>query len=150
MSASRVAGPAVPVAVNVSGLPAIPVPDALALSVLVPAVGPRVQLPTVAMPLALVAVVLPVTDPLSDAAVKATAMFGTGLPYWSVTRTAGEMGTGVPTVAVCPSPVCTAMCAAGPRSGVAVKIGETGFCPLGDTARTSTLCVSAVEVPSVQ
>src|SRR2546422_3533434 len=46
------APPAVPVAVNVTGLPVRPV--AVAVSVLVPAVVPSVQLPTVAKPLALV------------------------------------------------------------------------------------------------
>src|SRR6266550_420723 len=46
------AAPAVPVAVNVTGLPD-KVPDA-AVSVFEPAVAPSVQLPTVAMPLPLV------------------------------------------------------------------------------------------------
>ena len=46
----RVAVPAVPVAVNVAGLPLIPDPAAVAVSVFVPAVTLSVQLPTVAIP----------------------------------------------------------------------------------------------------
>ena len=44
--------PAVPVAVNVTGFPLIPLPAALAVSLFGPAVVESVQLPTVAIPLA--------------------------------------------------------------------------------------------------
>ena len=53
-NASVAAGPGVPSAVKVTGLPVIPDPVAVAVSVFVPAVEPRVQLPTVAIPLVLV------------------------------------------------------------------------------------------------
>src|SRR5439155_21202424 len=43
-------GPTVPVAVNVTGLPLIPDPEAVAVSVLVPAVALNVQLAAVAIP----------------------------------------------------------------------------------------------------
>src|SRR5437660_5359814 len=51
------AAPAVPVAVNVTGLPDSE-PD-VAVSVFAPAVGPRVHLPTAAIPLASVVTVAP-------------------------------------------------------------------------------------------
>src|SRR2546428_9202125 len=62
VSASFVAAPAVPSAVNVTGLPVSPLD--VAVSVLLPAVVLRVQLPTVAIPLPLVVWVPPVTLPL--------------------------------------------------------------------------------------
>ena len=65
-----VAGPAVPVAVNVTGLPWSE-PD-VAVRVLVPAVLPSVQLPTVAMPLALVVCSAPVMLPPPDAGANVT------------------------------------------------------------------------------
>jgi hypothetical protein len=97
VSASFVAAPAVPVAVNVTGLP-VSVPDA-AVRVFVPAVGLSVQLPTVAMPLALVVWLPPVTLPLPVAGVKVTATFATGLLFASRTITDGGALTAVPTVA---------------------------------------------------
>src|SRR2546427_434766 len=71
-------------AVNVTGVLAIPVPVAAAVSVLVlPHVEPRVQLPAVAIPLAPVLVVVLVTLPLFSAGTKVTVTLGrlTGLPY---------------------------------------------------------------------
>src|SRR5438046_10101453 len=56
-------GPTVPVAVNVTGLPLIPDPVAVAVSVFVPAVGASVQLPTVAIPSVPVVGVAPVAQP---------------------------------------------------------------------------------------
>src|SRR5436190_2782553 len=50
VSASCVAAPAVPVAVNVTGLPLIPDPDAVPVSVLVPAVDLSVQEAAAATP----------------------------------------------------------------------------------------------------
>src|SRR5205807_2646100 len=64
------AGPAVPVAVNVTGLPVRPA--ALAVRVLAPAVVPRVQVPTVAMPLEFVVCSAPVTLPPPDAGANVT------------------------------------------------------------------------------
>src|SRR2546426_8139292 len=76
-----------PLAVNVTGVLAIPVPVAAAVSVFVlPHVEPRVQLPAVAIPLAPVLVVVLVTLPLFSAGTNVTVTLGrlTGLPYWSV------------------------------------------------------------------
>src|SRR6266478_5513112 len=84
----------VPVAVKVTGFPAIPEPAAVAVKVFVPNAGPSFQLPTVATPLELVRIEPAVILPAPDATAKATEMSGTGWPFWSVTRTAG----GVPTV----------------------------------------------------
>src|SRR5204863_422945 len=61
-------GPTVPVAVNVTGLPLIPDPVAVAVRVFVPAVALNVQLPTVAIPSVPVAGFGPVTLPPLDAA----------------------------------------------------------------------------------
>src|SRR5713226_9829159 len=69
--------PAVPVAVNVTGLP-VSVPD-VAVRVLVPAVGPKVQLPTVAMPLPLVVWLPRVMLPPPAATANVTATPATGL-----------------------------------------------------------------------
>src|SRR5438093_2891006 len=139
-------------AVNVAGFPAMALPVAVAVSVFVlPHVEPMVQL-TVAVPFASVFGVLLFTLPLPAAGVKVTVTFGTGFPYWSVTLTAGAMGTVEAGCALCWFPAPMAIWAAGPGSAVAVKTPYTCFCPLDNTARTSTLCVwaGAVEVPSVQ
>src|SRR5882724_13167055 len=69
-----------PVAVNVAGLPAIPEPEAVAVTVLVPGRGPSVQLPTVATPLVFVVVLPPVTLPPPEATAKVTETFETGFP----------------------------------------------------------------------
>jgi hypothetical protein len=93
-----VAAPTVPVAVKVSGEP---VNDPLvAVSVLLPGTGPRVQLPTVAMPLALVVALPPVILPPPVATAKVTGTPETGLFSVSRTRTLGAVVTAVPTVAV--------------------------------------------------
>src|SRR5437870_771177 len=89
VKASRPAAPAVPSAVKVTGLPVIPDPAAVAVSVLVPAVVLRVQLPTVAIPLAVVVWVPPVTLPLPAAGAKVTVTPATGLPAPSRTITEG-------------------------------------------------------------
>src|SRR2546427_7934433 len=52
VKATRPAAPAVPSAVNVTGLPLIPDPAAVAVSVFVPAVGPSVQETAAAIPFA--------------------------------------------------------------------------------------------------
>jgi hypothetical protein len=72
--------PATPVAVNVTGLSLIPDPEAVAVRVFGPAVVPSLQLPTVAMPLALVVRLAPVTLPPPDAGANTTAMPDTALP----------------------------------------------------------------------
>ena len=112
------APPAVPVAVNVTGLPVSPL--AVAVSVLVPAVVPSVQLPTLAMPLALVVWLAPVMLPLPGATANVTVTPPTGLPPPSFTITDGWIGTVPPTGAVCLSPPLIAICVAGPAVTVTV------------------------------
>ena len=92
-----VAAPAVPVAVKVTGLPASPVD--VAVRVLGPAVVPRVQLPTVAIPLAFVVWVSPVPEPPPEATAKVTLTPATGLLFASRTITDGGVVTAVPAVA---------------------------------------------------
>src|SRR5947208_1187193 len=79
--------PAVPVAVNVTGLPESD-PD-VAVSVLLPAVALNVQLPTVAMPLPLVVWLPPVIVPFRAATANVTATPATGFPFASFTITDG-------------------------------------------------------------
>src|SRR6184192_705998 len=88
------AAPAVPVAVNVTGLP-VSDPD-VAVRVLLPEVALSVQLPTVAMPLPLVVCVPPVTLPLPAAGVNVTATSATGFPFASFTITDGGDAPAVP------------------------------------------------------
>ena len=104
----------VAVAVNVTGLPAIPVPAAVAVSVFTPTLGPSIQLPTAAIPLVLVSWLAPVMLPPPEATVNVTATFGTGLPLASVTSTAGWVGTALPAPVDWLSPAVTAIAAAGP------------------------------------
>src|SRR5205823_5372931 len=90
--------PAVPVAVNVTGLP-VSDPD-VAVRVFEPAVALRVQLPTVATPLALVVWLPPVIVPFPGATAKVTATPVTGFPFASFTITDGGALTAAPAVAV--------------------------------------------------
>ncbi len=83
----------VPVAVNVTGLPEIPAPAAVAVRTLDPLL-PGVQLPTWAMPLLSVATTPVVTWPRPVVTTKVTSTPGTGLWSASVTRTEGGVGTG--------------------------------------------------------
>ena len=98
MSASFVAVPAVPVAVNDTGLPVIPLPAAVAVSVFVFTVAGSVQLPTVAMPLPSVVCVPPVTLPLPAAGAKVTLTPCTGFPAPSRMITDGGEPTAAPAV----------------------------------------------------
>src|SRR5205807_8377763 len=85
---SRVAAPAVPVAVRVTGLPVRPA--AVAVSVLVPAVELKVQDVAAAIPsVPVVTGVVGVTVPLPAAAANVTATPETGLPLASLTITEG-------------------------------------------------------------
>src|SRR5690606_24919185 len=100
-SVSMVSLPAVPavaLVANVTGLPLSPVTEAWSWYA-VPAVGRRVQLPTVATPCALVVGVSPETEPPFTAA-NVTLMPGTGFPLASVTRTAGAGDTVPPATVV--------------------------------------------------
>jgi len=107
--------PTVPVAVKVSGEP---VRDPLvAVSVFVPAVVPRIQLPTVATPLESVVAVAPVIVPPPDATANVTLTPLTGASVESVTITLGSMVTAVPAVTDWPSPACFTTCVASPATG---------------------------------
>src|SRR5256885_741822 len=119
LSATAAAAPAVPVAVNVTGLP-VSVPE-VAVSVFGPAVGPNVQDVTVAIPLApVVTGVVGVTVPPPDPTANVTLTPPTGLPFASRTITEGATGTAVPTVADCPFPALIAIWVAVPAVPVAV------------------------------
>ena len=95
--ASVAGAPATPVAVNVRGLPVSP--GDVAVSVYGPAVLPRVQLPTAAMPVASVVWFAPETVPPLVPGAKVTATPATGLLLASRTITDGGMATAVPVVA---------------------------------------------------
>jgi hypothetical protein len=136
--------PAVPVAVNVTGLPVRPLE--VAVSVLVPAVVPSVHDVTAAMPLPFVVTgVVGVTVPPPDATAKVTATPATGLLNWSRTITEGGVTTAVPTVAVWAFPALMAREAAAPVVPVAVKVTGLPARPLDVAVR---VFVPAV-VPSV-
>ena len=70
--------PAVPVAVKLTGEPVSPA--LVAVRVLEPAVWPRVQLPTVAIPAELVVAEPPVREPLPEPIAKVTLTPETALP----------------------------------------------------------------------
>src|SRR5438046_6482854 len=112
------AAPAVPVAVLVDGLPVSPL--AVAVSLLVPAVVPSVQLPTLAMPLALVVWLAPVMVPLPGATANVTVTPAIGLPPASFTMTDGWIGTVPPTGTVWLLPPSIAICVAAPAVSVTV------------------------------
>jgi len=120
---SCVAVPAVPFAVNVTGLPESD-PDA-AVSVFCPAVGPSVQLPTAAIPLASVVWAAPVTLPLPGPGAKVTDTPDTGLANASVTITDGAIGTALPAGAVCPPPPWGAIVAAAAEFTVTAAVSVT-------------------------
>src|SRR5690242_16269902 len=116
-----VAVPAVPVAVNVTGLPVSPVD--VAVSVFGPAVGPSVHDVTVAIPLVpVVTAVVGLTVPPPEATANVTATPLTGLPFASRTITEGSTTTAVPAVAVWPFPALTAIEVAAPAVPVAVNV----------------------------
>src|SRR5689334_14537443 len=120
LSASCVAAPAVPVAVNVTGLPVNPAD--VAVSVFDPAVVPSVHDPTVAIPLPLVGCEPPATLPPPVATAKVTVTPATALPNESLTATDGAIATLVLTVALCPLPAFRAIVLAAVAIAVAVKV----------------------------
>ena len=132
-TASELAAPAVPVAVNVTGLP--DKDPAVAVRVLVPAVGLSVQLPTVATPLAFVVWLPPVIVPFPGATANVTATPLTGFPFASFTITDGGVATAVPAVAVWPLPAFTAIELAAPAVPVAVNVTGLPDSPLAVAVR---------------
>src|SRR5881396_1088103 len=94
-----------------------------AVSVLLPAVVPRVQAVTTAIPLASVdTAVTGLTAPPPVVTANVTATPATGLLNWSRTSTAGVVATAVPTVADCVLPAWIVSCAAAPAVAVAVNV----------------------------
>jgi hypothetical protein len=119
--------PAVPVALKVTGLPAMPVPAAVAVSVLVPALEPSVQLSTVAIPLAfVVTAVVGFTVPPPEPTANVTAPPATGLPLASRTITEGGEPTGVPTVADWGFILLLVIAAAPPAVTATAAVCDTG------------------------
>src|SRR5206468_536453 len=113
VKATRPAAPAVPSAVNVTGLPVSPL-DA-AVSVLVPAVVLRVQLPTVAIPLPFVVWVPPVTLPLPAAGANVTVTDRKSVVEGNRTRTGGGEAIAQPATADCVSGLLAAVAPAAVR-----------------------------------
>ena len=105
--------PAVPVALNVIGLPVSPV--ALAVNPFAPAVAPRRHDVSAAIPLAAVEIgaVGAITPPPAVTA-QVTATPATALPLASRAMTEGGVATVAPATAVWPPPACSASCVAGP------------------------------------
>ena len=138
------AAPTVPVAVNVTGDPVrLPL---VAVTVLDPTDVPRVQLPTVAIPLAFVVTDAPVTEPPPDATANVTDTPETGLLLASFTITLGAVATAEPAVADWPLPPFTAICVAAPTVPVAVNVN-------GEPVSEPLVAVSVFEpavVPNVQ
>src|SRR5262249_19829387 len=84
-------------------------------------------------------------------AVQLTESRGTGLPYWSATRTTRDSGWGAPNALSWLSPATLMMLSAGPARALARNTANTSGAPeLLSTARASTRWLSAVRVPSVQ
>src|SRR5947208_6579243 len=112
---SRVAAPAVPVAVKVTGLAVRP--EAVAVSVLVPAVGLKVHEVAAAIPsVPVLTGVVGVTVPLPGATANVTATPDTGLPLASLTITEGGGVTAVPAGADAAPTMCAMdVAAAAPR-----------------------------------
>jgi hypothetical protein len=111
-----------PVAVNRTGLPVMPDPVAVALRVFAPGVAPKVQLPTVAIPLASVTTgTAGRTVPAPPVTAKVTVTPATGVPLRSRTSTEGGASTAAFTGALC---VITECAAIWPGVGAAVPAGS--------------------------
>jgi hypothetical protein len=151
LAAIVVAVPVVPEAVKVTGLPERPVAAAVSVLLLVPAVGPRVQLVSVATPEALVLTTAGLAGtvlPPPAVTVNVTETPETGLPPASVTRTEGGALTAVPTVADCETAELAAIVVAVPVVPEAVKVTGLPERPVA-AAVTVLLLVPAVG-PRVQ
>src|SRR5207237_1276984 len=150
------AAPAVPVATNVTGLPDSE-PE-VAVSVLLPALVPRVQLPTAAMPLASAVWVAPVTLPLPGPGAKVTDTPETGLPNGSVTITDGGTGTALPAGACCALPPWGAIVAAAAEFTVTravsvtvtvlFTVAVTVFVPASVELKAPVICPLVLVVPA--
>src|SRR5436309_11613194 len=149
--ASLAAGPAVAVAVNVTGLPVMPLPAAVAVNVLGPAVVPRVHEVRAAIPLApVVTGVVGLTLPLPAAGANVTATPATGLLNRSWTITAGGVATAVPTAADWLLPALTAIDVAAPAMAVAVNVTGLPFNPVDVAVRVlAPAALPSVQLPTV-
>ena len=139
--------PAVPVAVKVTGEPER-LPD-VAVSVLLPAVVPKVHVGAVAIPLLLVVtVLLPLRLPPPVAIANVTLVPLTGLLLVSVTRTLGATDNAVPTVALWLLPAFKAIVAAAPTVPLALNIA--GMIPIALAFSVfSPEVVPSVQLPTV-
>src|SRR5213078_2219574 len=127
VSANRVAAPAVPVAVKVTGLPVSPA--AVAVSVFVPAAELSVQEVAAAIPsVPVVTGVVGVTVPLPAAVANVTATPDTGFPLASFTITEGGGVTAVPAGADVPPPFAAIDAAAPALSAIGPEL--TGVSPV--------------------
>src|SRR5439155_1231775 len=153
---SCAAAPAVPVAVNVTGLPESD-PD-VAINVFWPAVGPRVQLPTVAIPFPSVVCAAPVILPLAVPTTNVTDTPETGLPNASVTITDGGTGRVLPAGACCPLPPLGPIVAAAAGFTLTAAVSVTGtepftmavtvFVPAAVELNEPVICPPALVVPT--
>jgi hypothetical protein len=144
---SVVAAPAVPVALNVTGLPLNPV--AVAVTVLAPAVVLNVHDVSVAMPLAFVATDAGLTGlntPAPTVVVNTTLTPLTGLPPASVTFTLGAAATALPAMALCVVTEFAAIAVGVPTVPVALNVIGLPVNPADDAL---TLFAPAT-APSVQ
>src|SRR5205823_12752432 len=124
---SLFAAPAVPCAVNATGLPVRPA--AVAVSRLGPAVALRVQEVAAAIPFVpVVTGVVGVTVPLPASVANVTATPATGLPLASFTITEGGGVTAVPAGADVPPPFAAS--AAARRAGNAIGPRRAGVSPV--------------------
>jgi hypothetical protein len=89
-----------PVAVNVTGFPLMPLPAMEAMTTLRPAAGPRVHDAVLASPFASVVRLAPVMVPFPWVTVKLTLIPARGSPFWSRTTIAGGTVTLVLTAEV--------------------------------------------------
>src|SRR3989304_3826059 len=146
-----VAAPAVPVAVNVTGLPDS-VPD-VAVRAFGPAVVPSPHAVTAAIPpVPVVTGVVGLTVPPPVATANVTDTPTTGLLNWSRTSTEGSIATAVPTVALWPSPALIAICLAAPAVPVAVNVPGLPVVPGPDAVAVSVFVPAvwlSVQLPTV-
>src|SRR5438552_8820481 len=134
------------VAVKVTGLPVIPDPATVPVSVFSPAPGPSVQLPTVATPFASLCDTPPDTLPPPPVTANVTVTAGTTAPSRSRTWTAGGTATGLFVAALCPSPDSLTTDAGGPAIAVAVNVTGATLAP---TIEAWTCCGAPAVGPRV-
>jgi hypothetical protein len=138
------AAPAVAVAVKTAGA----IEPTVADREFWPTVDPRVQPPTVATRLALVVCAPFVTLPPPPVTANVTEAPATAFPFASLTVTDGGTGTGVPPVAVWPSPAVLVIEAAAPAVPVAVNVTGVRL-PVDATSVFAPAVVPRLQPPTV-